>query len=241
MKYLFLNSYLEAREKHIANWTDFDRMINSKDKRSALEVLQNTDYGIYALESDSPEEIIRKEKESFRKDLVKMGYQHLADLYFLKEDITNLRILLKNKLLGTKTELNPLGKDERNLKKEFEEEMKEAGKIKSFALLDDHLTEIHLKRMKEHAKEDNKTNSFINEYEEVLRNSSGKAREERIREIEEDFMRSKRKENEGLAPVIAYFMQKWRAEKFIKTIISGKEAGLFPSEIKTVLHNLRIL
>ncbi len=241
-KYLFLNSYFEARQKHVADHTDFDRMMNSEDRESAMEVLHDTDYGVHALESNSLEETIGKEKRAFKEQLSRMGYERLTDLYFLKEDMSNLRMILKEKATGVDAgELIPSGKSKEELKREFEEELREIEEMKDPAELDDRITELKLGKLKEHAKESPETEQFTREYEEALKNLSGEEREKRIREIENDFLEEHKKENEGLAPILAYFMQKWRAEKFIRAIISGKEADLSPSKIKEIIYSLRIL
>ncbi len=241
-RYLFLNSYFEAREKHIADKTDFDRMINGKDKSFAMEVLQDTDYATHALEEESLDLIVEKEKDSFKKDLIKMGFQRLADLYFLREDVANLRAILKNKIFRSEEKKLALtGRDEKELKKRFPEAFQEAKNCKSPAELDDYLTKIYLESLECCARKDKRVESFVKSYRESLENFSGKEREGKIKALEKGFLEENRKDNEGLAPILAYFMQKWRAEKFIKAIISGKEAGLSPSEIKTLIEDLRIL
>lgn len=242
MKHLFLNSYFEAREKHVANSTDFSRMINGKDSNSAMEVLQDTDYGVFALETKSLKDIIEKEKLSFKRDLVKMGFEDLANLYFLREDFVNLSIILKKEMLEVDTgELSSLGREEKKLREDFKEIVETAKKIKDPSELDDYLTECYLASLGRYVDIDKRTKDFVSSYKEILRNKEGEEREKEIRKLEENFFQENRRDNEGLAPILAYFMQKWRAEKFIKAIISGKEAGLSPDDIKDIIYSLRIL
>ncbi len=234
MKYLFLNSYLDAREKHIADKTDFERMMGSKDHLSALQILQDTDYGVHALDSKDLEEIILKEKMSFRDDLFKMGFSLLAELYLLKDSFTNLRLFLKGR-----EDYLPSGKGEKQLKEDFSEIIEKLSKIKDKEKRDDHLTEIYLEKIRDYGEKEVK--EFVENYLKVLKTFSKEEREEKLRDLEKSFILENRKKNEGLSPILAYFLQKWIAEKTIRAIIRGKEAGLTVSQLKEVISNIRAL
>lgn len=240
MKYLFLNSYLNAIEKHIADQIDFDRMINAKDRSDAMDVLQDTDYGRWALESDDLEEIFESEKTYFSNDLAKMGAEKLKDLFSVRADIVNLRVFLKREMFNLDSgSLLNWGKNEKQLLEEFEEEIEGAKKINSPAKLDDYLTEVYLDRLAEFSKGEAVVESFIAEYREILADYEGKTKDQKIKKIEDDFIFENKKKNEGLAPVLAFFMRKWRAEKKVRTIITGKEIEFSPKKIKNLVEDLR--
>ncbi len=242
MKYLFLNSYLNAIEKHIADQIDFDRMVNAQDCQKAMEVLQDTDYGRWALETDNLEEIFQKEKSFFRGELSKMGSGELMDLYCLRADIVNLRVFLKRKIFNLDSgTLVDWGKGEKELIEEFSPEIETAKKKETPAKLDDYLTEVYLQRLKEFAKESQEMTDFIEEYESILADYEGEIRDKKIKELEDQFIKSHSGKNEGLAPIFSFFMKKWRAEKKIRTIITGKKIEFSPKKIKNLVEDLRSL
>ncbi len=242
MQYLFLNSYFKAIEKHIADQVDFDRMINCENAKQAFEVLQDTDYNKWALETKDLREIFKKEKIFFRKELFKLGVGQLSELFFLKADITNLRIYLKNKLFNLQSgQLVDWGKKEKELKESFSAEIEEAKSKETPALLDDYLTEIYLEKLKEIVGKDKQIKKFIDKYELILNDYQGEIRAKKIRKLEDQFISSEERKNTGLSSILAFFMKKWRAEKMIKTIIDGKRIGFSPQEIKNLTEDLRAL
>ncbi len=240
MKYLFLNSYFNAIEKHIADQIDFDRMINAESKSKAMEILQDTDYGRWALESSDLEEVFEKEKSFFTDELSRMGGSSLKDLYSLRADIVNLRVLLKGKLFNLDSgSLVTWGRDEKELTEEFEEEIKKAKEIDSPAKLDDYLTEVYLDRLEDSAKGEGEVEEFIEDYKDILENYEGEIKDKKVKELEDEFIFQNIKKNEGLAPVFSFFMKKWRAEKKVRTIITGKEIEFSPKKIKNLVEDLR--
>ena len=240
MKYLFLNSYLNAIEKHIADQIDFDRMINAESKSKAMEILQDTDYGRWALESNDLEEIFEKEKSFFIDELSRMGVSNLKDLYSLRADIVNLRVFLKGKLFNLDSgSLVDWGKQESELVDEFAEEIERAKEIDSPAKLDDYLTEVYLDRLEEFAKDDGEVKEFVQDYKEILNDYEGEIKDRKVKSLEDDFIFENGKKNVGLAPVFAFFMRKWRAEKKVRTIITGKEIEFSPKKIKNLVEDLR--
>lgn len=242
MKYLFLNSYFNAREKQIADPVDFERMIGKESFKESFEVLQDTDYSKWALETDDLSQIFRKEKVFFRNELIKLGAKELTNLFFLRADITNLRIYLKSTLFDLDSgDLLEWGKSEKQLKSTFEKEIKEASDLDTPAKVDDYLTEVYLKKLEEFAGKDKSVLKFIEKYREIIDGFEGESRENRLKDLEDEFISSQTKKNEGLAPILAFFMKKWRAEKKIKAIMDGKKIGFNPKEIKSLTENLRAL
>ena len=240
MKYLFLNSYFNAIEKHIADQIDFDRMINAEDEKKAMEILQDTDYGRWALESDSLEGVFKKEKSFFVSELSKMGAGELKDLYSLRADIVNLRVFLKNKIFNFDSgSLVDWGKGEKELVDEFEEEISKAKEIDSPAKLDDYLTEVYLDRLESFSKGDKQVEKFIKEYRKILDSYEGGVKDKKIKKLEDEFISENTKKNEGLSPIFSFFMKKWRAEKKVRTIITGKEIEFSPKKIKNLVEDLR--
>ncbi len=240
MKYLFLNSYFNAIEKHIADQIDFDRMINAEDKQGAMDILQDTDYGRWAVESSNLEEIFEKEKSFLANELVKMGAEELKDLYSLRADIVNLRVFLKREVFNLDSgSLVDWGKGQEELVDEFKEEIGKAQEIDSPAKLDDYLTEVHLNKLEEFSKGDKDVEKFIEEYRGILDSYQGEIKDKKIKELEDNFVFKNKKKNQGLAPVFTFFMRKWRAEKKIRTIITGKEIEFSPKKIKNLVEDLR--
>lgn len=242
MKYLFLNSYLNAIDKHIADQVDFDRMINAESQKKAFDVLQDTDYGRWALETDYLEDIFEKEKTFFREELSKMGAKKLMDLYSLRADIVNLRVFLKRKIFNLDSgNLVDWGKSEKELLEEFSEEIEIAKKKETPAKLDDYLTEVYLQRLKEFSEDSKEVKDLINAYEDILSNYEGEVKDKKIKKLEDDFILKNSGKNEGLAPIFSFFMKKWRAEKKIRTIITGKQIEFSPKKIKSLVEDLRSL
>ncbi len=242
MKYLFLNSYLNAIEKHVADQIDFDRMVNSDTSKQAFEVLNDTDYGKWITQSDCLEEVLKKEKIFFSQDLKKMGGKPLVDLFSLKADIINLRVHLKRKVFKLDSgNLLSWGKSEKELKKEFEEEISIAENKETPAKLDDYLTEVYFNRLEKYAGNSDAVKKLIKDYRLILKNYEGEIRDKKIKKLEEDFISLYSGKNEGLAPILAFFMKKWRAEKKIRTIMTGKKINFEPKKIKKLVEDLRSL
>ncbi|MGM0439166.1 MAG: hypothetical protein ACQEP3_01875 [Patescibacteria group bacterium] len=240
MKYLFLNSYFNSIEKHIADQVDFDRMINAKDESKAYEVLQDTDYGRWALETENLETVFEKEKSFFSEELSRMGVGSLVDLYRLRADIVNLRIFLKNKLFNLDSgDLLDWGKSKEELVKEYQDEISTAKSKDTPAKLDDYLTEVYLDRLEEFATESKEVKQFIESYKDILDEYEGEIKDKKIKKLEDEFISENTRKNEGLAPVFAFFMKKWRAEKIIRTIITGKEIEFSPKKIRNLVEDLR--
>lgn len=235
MSYLFLNSYLDAREKHIANDVDFERMINEKNRSACMKVLQDTDYGIHALDKDDLDEILFSEKVSFRKDLIKLGFSQVAQLFLLREDISDFRSALKEDVFEVNSKISEGRK--RDLYEKFKEELAEAKRKSSPAELDDYLTEVFLERLKKFVKGDKESEKFIEKYKKLLWEN----REKELIQLEKDFVINNRKKNESISPVLAYLMQKWRAEKVIRSIVLSKELGFSTSRIQELTNQVRAL
>jgi len=101
MKYLFPITYFNAFEKRLPDETDFERMIASKSYKECLTVLQDTHYAEFASQEFSLEEIVNKEKKSFRKDLFKIGLsKEVLEFLYLKFDLFNLGLELKREIFG---------------------------------------------------------------------------------------------------------------------------------------------
>lgn len=242
MKYFFLNSYFNALEKHLADEIDFNRMINSENEDKAYQVLQDTNYAKWALANEPIDKVFEQEKIFFSRDLDKMGFTCLAGLFCLKADITNLRIFLKKKIFGFDSgDLLLWGKNEQELEQEFEKEIQESGKLKNALELDDYLTKVYLDRLEYQTKKDKSIQKFIKEYRQINSTLSGEEKHQAIKKMEDDFIAEHTKQNEGLSPILAFFMKKSKIEKKIKTIISGKQINFTPSKIKEMIENLQTL
>lgn len=242
MNYLFLNSYFNTIEKRIADDVDFDRMINSDNEKKAYDVLQDTNYASWALESSSLEDIFRNEKIFFCKELIRFGFPELVDLFCLRSDITNLRIILKEKLFGLDSgEIVFSMKEKDQLLEEFKKEIKIAETKENPGDLDDYLTEIYLERLKKYTKKEKEIQTFIKDYQKIITEFLGEERDKKIKKLEDDFISENTKKNEGLAPILAFFMKKWKAEKKIKSIICGKQINFSPAKTRELVEDLQAL
>ncbi|MDD3728894.1 MAG: hypothetical protein PHH50_01045 [Candidatus Pacebacteria bacterium] len=122
MKHLFFIYWARAKEKWVVDSTDFSRMINALTLKEAFKVLQDTDYAPYALSKDSSnyEDVIKEEKEEFKKILLKMG---------AKDEILNLLSLNQENVFETAKKIkskkvSAFLKSYGQLLKEFEETAK---------------------------------------------------------------------------------------------------------------------
>lgn len=239
MRYLYYVSYMKSREKHIADEVDFQRMISSATFDGMLRVLHDTDYGPYLSPENSLEQVIEKEKEGLYEMLIKMGLEkRVIDFLFLPADILNLRSLLKHDFFGIEMKKYDFGKKEEKLKEEYKEEIERARKKRSPAELDDFLTEVFIAKMKEAAKEDALLLDFLERYEKEI---SSDTKEDILIAIEDRFMEEARKKSEGLAPLFAYFMKKWRAEKSVRAIYEAKNTEVPQDKIYGLLKKVRAL
>lgn len=96
MSYVFFTYWSRAKEKHIADEIDFNRMINASSFNDAFKVLQDTDYAPYAL-NKKPEdykETLKEEKEELKKTLQRMGLEKevLALLDLEQKDVLKAKI-----------------------------------------------------------------------------------------------------------------------------------------------------
>jgi len=227
MKYLYYISYTRSRERYILDKTDLERMINALTAEEARKVLYDTDYGNYITPERSLEEIIEEEKKGTYDMLSKMGLERrVLDLLFLPADMLNLRVMLKEDLFGVKGEGVRVGRRESALRTEYAAEIEEAKKKEDPSELDDFLTGVLRRKRLEKAKEDKSLHSFLKKRDEkALAGSS----EEELVELEDRFMKEARRRSEGLAPLFAHFMQKWRAERILRLVHGAKKAEV-PSE-----------
>lgn len=242
MKYFFLNAYFNAVEKHLADETDFLRMINSENESQAYNVLQDTNYAKWALQNSPIEKVFEEEKAAFCREISRMGFSFLAGLFSLKADITNLRIILKKDIFGLEAgNLIGWAKNEKDLRCEFEQEIEQARKEKNPAKLDDYLKQIYLERLEKYAKQEKAVYNFVKEYRQLDKDLTGQEKHYALKKLEDEFIAEHTRQNEGLSPVFAFFMKKWQIEKKIKAVISGKQVNFPAQKIKNIIENLQAL
>ncbi len=242
MKYFFLNAYLNTIEKHLADEIDFNRMINSQNENQAYNVLQDTNYGKWALQDDPLEKVFAEEKNAFCRDLCRMGFVSLARLFSLKQAITDLRLILKKEIFGIK-EAEPTyqAKSEKNIRLDFQREIEKARTKKTPAELDDYLQQVYLDRLEQYAAEDKAARAFIKAYRCLEKDSDREKKHFSLKQLEEDFITEYSRQNEGFSPIFAFFMKKWQIEKKIKTIISAKQFNFSTQKIKDLTQHLQAL
>ncbi len=89
MKHLFFIYFSRAKEKHIADDTDFSRMINASSFEDAFKVLQDTDYAPYSLNKKpiEYEDAIEEEKKQFKEDFIRMGAEgEILEVLSIKQE-----------------------------------------------------------------------------------------------------------------------------------------------------------
>lgn len=254
MKYLFFIAWAKAREKLIADKTDFKRMINSANIQEAFKILQDTDYALFATNKDPSlfEEVFQAEKMTLKKMLEKMGLdRNVLKFLYLNDEIFNFRIILKEKLFGIKPKT--VGIEEAvNLRDDYGKELEKMKKlkVKTPAELDDLLTKIYFERMIEAAKKmkEKEILSFFKSYKDILvtfstykEDNKKQEIEGKLIELEKKFIQEAERKTEGLKPFFAFFFRKWQVEKFLRAIFSAKELGLVPQEIHKLIEEIRIL
>lgn len=253
MKYLFFVAWARAREKQIADETDFERMINSPGLGEAFKVLQDTDYAPYLGETEpgSFEELFDLEKTAFKKTLIKLGLQkRIVNLFFLRADLFNLGLLLKKELFEIAFQAEdslPYGLSNPDKLKEryalLLENLKEQERA-SPSELDDFLRASFFQLLITASREmgEKGLESFLQKYFAKVKEGGPKeALENELWRQEKEFLQRADRESEGLAPLFAYWLRKEYAERALRAILSAKQLGLAESETRQLLKGIRAL
>lgn len=240
MRHLFFVSLLKAREKQIADGTDFERMISASSEEEMNRVLHDTDYGPYVSESSSFDHILESEKAGRRVSFLHMGMDDdVIRLIFLSADVFNMRVLLKKRKFGTVLRIHPFGGDKDYLQEKYTHIFKEAEKISSPEEMDNMLTEFMFEEMDRLSKEDVLLNRFVNSYKE--KSLSVESTNADLLEEEDRFLSESKSINEGLSPIFAHIMRKNRAERVMRAIYEAKKVQIPKEKIYKIIKEVPAL
>lgn len=227
MRYLFLISWLRAREKKLADQVDLDRMIGAPSMDETLRVLNDTDYAPYLSgKTDSDiEEIIEEERGDFQKTLLKMGVEEeLLEALFLKEDFRSVAEEIKGEIFQKGDGKNVF---EKKKEKDIVKEVKNRNP-QNPQEVDDILLDIYFQRVIAFFRKEKKVEKFFKEYQETAKRMKEDLvkRDEVLLKIESEIIEKSGEEIEGFLPILAFFIKKRRAEYFIRSIFAGKRIGM---------------
>ena len=104
--YLFISTYLRAREKNLLTAARMDRMIDASDVEDAAKVLQEIGYGEFSATSDRElSAALAAEREKLFADLYRfVPDKAVVDVFKVKYDYHNIKVLLKAQAMGLNSE-----------------------------------------------------------------------------------------------------------------------------------------
>lgn len=102
--YLFISTYLRAREKNLLTAARMDRMIDAPSEEEAAKVLQEIGYGEFSATSDRElSAALASEREKLFADLYRfVPDKAVVDVFKVKYDYHNIKALLKAQAMGLK-------------------------------------------------------------------------------------------------------------------------------------------
>ncbi len=102
--YLFISTYLRAREKNLLTAARMDRMIDAPSEEEAAKVLQEIGYGEFSATSDRElSAALTAEREKLFADLYRfVPDKAVVDVFKVKYDYHNIKALLKAQAMGLK-------------------------------------------------------------------------------------------------------------------------------------------
>lgn len=100
--YLFISTYLRAREKNLLTAARMERMIDASDVEDAAKVLQEIGYGEFSATSDRElSAALAAEREKLFADLYRfVPDKAVVDVFKVKYDYHNIKTLLKAQAMG---------------------------------------------------------------------------------------------------------------------------------------------
>ena len=104
--YLFISTYLRAREKNLLTAARMDRMIDAPSAEEAAKVLQEIGYGEFSPASDRElSAALAAEREKLFADLYRFAPDKaVVDVFKVKYDYHNIKTLLKAQAMGLSAE-----------------------------------------------------------------------------------------------------------------------------------------
>jgi len=253
MKYISIVSYFKAREKHLPDDTDFERMIGSPNLKKAMGVLQDTYYASFVsqMKDFSLNELLQKEESFFKQNLRRIGLSTEAiDFLYLKENIFNLGLVLKHEMFRVsinQDSFSPFGiKKTDQLKEKYSSLIEYLKHLhpKNQNKIDEILTKLYFQKSIELSKKFRARDlqSFFQEYLQKFKNLSKENKIETfLHQLEQDFIEKTNWKISGLAAVFSYFLKRKRAQKKLRAILSAKQLELNPDKINQLSNNLPAL
>lgn len=100
--YLFISTYLRAREKNLLTAARMERMIDAPSEEEAGKVLQEIGYGEFSVTSDRElSAALAAEREKMFADLYRfVPDKAVVDVFKVKYDYHNIKVLLKAQAMG---------------------------------------------------------------------------------------------------------------------------------------------
>lgn len=100
--YLFISTYLRARERDLLTAAGMDRMIEAPTVEDAAKVLQEIGYGEFSASSDRElNAALVRERENMFADLYRfVPDKAVVDVFKVKYDYHNLKVMLKANAMG---------------------------------------------------------------------------------------------------------------------------------------------
>lgn len=246
MKYLFLISWLRAREKKLVDSVDIDRMISVTSVEESFKVLNDTDYApfISGESHKTIDNVIEKERNDLRNSLYLMDIEREAvDILFLRDEFSKISKEVKQDLFKRKEKQK--GLSEKKKDSDIIKEIKERSPNNPHEI-DEILDEIYFERMisfLEKSKEKEMAD-FFRRYEENIKNnkkSDKLLRDDILKDLEDEIIEEESKQSDGFLPVLAFFIKKRRAEYLIKTILSAKRIGIDVKDIHNLTNKVRTI
>lgn len=246
MKYLFLISWLRAREKKLTDSTDIERMISASSVSESFKILNDTDYAPFiAGESyNSIDNVIKKEHIDLKKSLSLMDIEEEAvDILFLRDKFAGEAVMLKDKMFNDKEKQKQL--TEKKKDSEIAKEVKERNP-KNPHEIDEILNDIYFERLIAFLKKNKEhyLTELFKEYERIVKTKNSNEdylKDDMLKNIEDQIIEAENKECDGFLPVLAFFIKKRRAEYVIRTILSAKRIGIDVKDIKSLIKEVKTI
>ncbi len=244
MKYLFLVSWLRAREKKLTDNVDIDRMIGATSMEDSFRVLNDTDYAPY-ISSESYEDlesVIKKEREGFKKELSEIGLEkNTLDILFFRDDLDAAAKKVKEIMSLEKKEQQDVLQQESELVKEIANHNPPTPRH-----ADDVVLSIYFKKTLSFLKKEKESElvDFFKKYQQTLVDTSKEdivKRDEFLLQLEEELIDKSKALIQGVAPLLAFFIKKRRAEHQIRVVLSSKRIGILSTEVYNLIKRKRAL
>ena len=130
LSYAYAAGKISVLETHLLKKDKYDRLLDAENIDEVEKILSETAYGPRISEAGALETAIQQEKHALCSFLEKMTPQkEISDLFLLKNDAHNLKVLFKAKALGGNTDISKAMTDCSLMKSEEMQSIVEKGKF----------------------------------------------------------------------------------------------------------------